>query len=870
MTTERIDIQIREDGSRVVTVNINNIGAAADKSANKVNLFNSVLKALAGSLVVQQLIKLSDEYTRMQNRLALTTTSQANLNAVMGELNAISSRTRSSISTNVELYSRLSLSAKELGVSQSEVLQFTESLNQAVKLSGASATEAEAGIIQLTQGLASGTLRGDELRSVLEQLPAVADTIAKSMGVTRGELRQLGTEGKINADIIFKAFREAKDELNNNFAKTVPTIGEGFTLLKNQALLSVGALNEASNATGELGSGLKVGAELLKDLTVQLVAVIRGITGTLDPMDELSSGAQVAATIFTVLYGTLKALGQLLLGTVILAFQTAGRVIGGVVAAVVAVINGDFKGAMEIIKTAATDVKDNWVDSSVEMANSAINTTTTMFERLDQIWNKGARSIQDRQKLAVGTVNTQSGPNLTKTGPSEAELEKQAKAMQKLENQLSSLLNTIAPIPGAMLEMQQATALLNKAEQSGLISKKQQNDYLQLLTAHYQDILEPIAALNREMAEQNILLDMNAQARSIEAQVIAIQKDQITKGIVLTKSETDALRAQLLAMDEKSQRVQIEDQLLANSIQKRKTFMTQMAEIQALLNAPEKGFTEDDAIFAYADMFPGMLENTRAYADANINIYRDMYAQIAASSLDAATKEKALSNVRVKIAELEHDNKFGNLQQSLTAISSLTSSHNKTLFRIGKAAAIASATVEAGAAVTKAYNTSPWYLGLALGVEAAARLASVVGDIKNTQMQGYMTGGYTGDGGVADIAGVVHKREWVADSATTSRIGVANLEALRNGTARVSRTEEASTSNNGSIVMPKITIENLGPAMSVETKSVSRDEIRLIAKQEAQKEVSTSAPEIIAGQISQPNSSVSKSLASSLEVSRRR
>lgn len=224
-----------------------------DKTAMKASSVGQLLRtAFAGvsaALVAREFIQLSDAVTNTQNRLRLVTSSSAELADVQQRLFDISNATRSSFTSTAEVFNRVALSAKELGVSNERLLDFTQSLNQAVVLSGASASEASAGLIQLSQGLASGALRGDELRSVLEQLPAVADVIAKSLGVTRGELRQLGQDGKITAQVVLDAFAKARTELNDRFATTLPTIGQAFTVLGTKATEAVARVNELTGAS---------------------------------------------------------------------------------------------------------------------------------------------------------------------------------------------------------------------------------------------------------------------------------------------------------------------------------------------------------------------------------------------------------------------------------------------------------------------------------------------------------------------------------------------------------------------------------------------------------------------------------------------
>jgi tape measure domain-containing protein len=243
-------------------------------------VFRRALTGLGAGLLVREFVRLSDSFTNTTNRLKLVTEGTFELKAVQEEL--------------FTLFNRLALSAKDLGVSLDDVLSVTKSLNQAVILSGAATTEASAGLIQLSQGVASNRLSGDELRSVLEQLPVVADVIAKQLGVTRGELKFFGEAGKISADTIFKAFANAREELESRFAETVPTVAQSFTILRNAAIRFVGTLNEST--------GL-------------ITIVSRFIIKLAQNFDVLAKAAGVAAV----------ALGPLVLGRAVLIATTALR-----------------------------------------------------------------------------------------------------------------------------------------------------------------------------------------------------------------------------------------------------------------------------------------------------------------------------------------------------------------------------------------------------------------------------------------------------------------------------------------------------------------------------------------------------------------
>lgn len=271
----KVDPRGAQRGSRKVKSELQGIENKADSMRKTLARAFQFVAIGAGIIALKNL---ADAYTNIQNRLGTVTNSYEEQIAVTERLFKISNATRSSYEATAEVYARTALAVKEMGRTQEETLRFTESLNQAVILSGASAQEAQAGLIQLSQGLASGALRGDELRSVLEQLPAVADVIAKGLGVTRGELRLMGMEGKITADIVLDAFAEAREELTERFAKTVPTIGQAFVVMRNKVLEALGALDAATGVSTAL-SGAIIGLANNMETLVRVAGALAIVIG---------------------------------------------------------------------------------------------------------------------------------------------------------------------------------------------------------------------------------------------------------------------------------------------------------------------------------------------------------------------------------------------------------------------------------------------------------------------------------------------------------------------------------------------------------------------------------------------------------------
>ncbi len=297
------DIQVKIDptgavsGTKQVEKGLNKVEDASDRLRNSIK---RTFQFIGVAVAIRELTRTADAYTNLQNRLRVVTSGTQELASVTEELYKISQRTRSSFASSAELYARVALATKEMGVESKQLTEFTESLNQAIILSGASSTEAQAGLLQLSQGMASGVLRGDELRSVLEQLPAVADIIAKSLGVTRGQLRQLGTDGKITAETILTAFKEARVELSERFGTTVPTLGQSFQVLKNSLTVTIGEFDRSIGITRLLSQAI-IGLTPHVETIIRLFTALAFTVGTVLAAQAIPKAIAAVKTLTVVI-----------------------------------------------------------------------------------------------------------------------------------------------------------------------------------------------------------------------------------------------------------------------------------------------------------------------------------------------------------------------------------------------------------------------------------------------------------------------------------------------------------------------------------------------------------------------------------------
>jgi len=251
---ELLLIEIREDGARVVKKNIADLGAAGDATTNQMNKLKAVLGGLVSAKVIKDTIMLADAYANMLNRLRVVTSGQLELRAAMEAVWKMSRETRTSLEANVDMYARVAINTRQMGLGMQDVVRFATQLNHAIILSGVTAREAQWGMVQFSQALASNALRGDELRAVLEQLPIVTDVLAEHFGVTRGELRELGFQGRITSREIIAAFNKAEESLRTRFLKRLPTIDQGITVIRGALTKFVGDMDQLYKITMKISN----------------------------------------------------------------------------------------------------------------------------------------------------------------------------------------------------------------------------------------------------------------------------------------------------------------------------------------------------------------------------------------------------------------------------------------------------------------------------------------------------------------------------------------------------------------------------------------------------------------------------------------
>jgi len=295
----------------------NKTGAAFNKFKKDINSTQGALNNLRNQIIaafgVRELVRAGDTFVNLQNRMgALTGTAEGTANA-MAHMKRIANESRSDFDSVGDLFAKITFATKEMGLSQQEVADATQTVANTFIISGASAIEASNASRQLAQGLASGTLRGDELNSVMEQNSALAELLAQGLGVSTGKLREMGAAGKITAENILPTLINATADTSKTVADMNMTIGQAINALKTQFTTLVGDFNNSTNAFGAVASGINFVAQNMEILIIPvtvlattaipaLITSLRALTVTMlaNPVGLIAAGFATLVSIIAI------------------------------------------------------------------------------------------------------------------------------------------------------------------------------------------------------------------------------------------------------------------------------------------------------------------------------------------------------------------------------------------------------------------------------------------------------------------------------------------------------------------------------------------------------------------------------------------
>ena len=246
-------------------------GDKAEEAAGGLGKIGTVLAGFATLSFAKSLLDTADAMQSINSQVRQVTSSETEYLAVQRQLLEVANNTRASLESTSSLYVSTSRALKDYGYTQQEILQFTEATNNAMTIGGVQAEQQAAALLQLSQALGSGVLQGDEFKSIAEAAPILLDTIAEYMGKSRAEIKKLGSEGELTADVLFKAISGASEKFGEQAAKMPMTMGQALTVFSNNWQSMISRLLNDSGAMSGIASIIKLIADNL-NLVVPIVA----------------------------------------------------------------------------------------------------------------------------------------------------------------------------------------------------------------------------------------------------------------------------------------------------------------------------------------------------------------------------------------------------------------------------------------------------------------------------------------------------------------------------------------------------------------------------------------------------------------------
>ena len=359
---------------RELNAELSKTGDKAAEAAGGLGKIGTVLAGFATLSFAKSLLDTADAMQSINSQVRQVTSSETEYLAVQRQLLDVANSTRASLESTASLYVSTSRALKDYGYTQQEILTFTEATNNAMTIGGVQAEQQAAALMQLSQALGSGVLQGDEFKSIAEAAPILLDTIAEYMGKSRAEIKKLGSEGELTADVIFKAISGASEKFSEQAAKMPMTMGQALTVFSNNWQSMISKMLNDSGAMSSIASIIKMIADNL-NLVVPIVA---------------GFGVAVAAATAQVIGFNVAMLANpiglvaVAIGTVIGLISQFGDqidVFGGGWSNLLDVIQAVWQAITETIGAAIAEIKA-WVGGVTDWLNENVGGWSALFSRV--------------------------------------------------------------------------------------------------------------------------------------------------------------------------------------------------------------------------------------------------------------------------------------------------------------------------------------------------------------------------------------------------------------------------------------------------------------------------------------------------------
>ena len=363
----------------------------------------SAVVAAVSAIGIAKVIDLADTMTTTRARIDLMNDGLQTTDQLQSMIMKSANRSRASYQTTADAVSKMGIMAKDAFGSNAELIQFTELINKQFTIAGTSAAGVDAAMLQLTQAMSSGVLRGEELNSIFEQAPTIIQTIADYLDVPIGQIRNMAAEGQITSTIVKNAMLSSADEINAKFESMPMTFAQLGNIAKN---ILLDAFEPAIQVIGSgaqwiydnwsqiepVVSGVATAVGILVAAYI-LYNAVQGITNTLQAISTARAAMQAGMTIAQAAATKTATGAQVGLNAAMLANPMTWviLVIAALVGAIIFLIQkvGGLKNAWEICKAALIVA---W--AAIKVAFFAVyNWFANIIDKLKLMWQKAGVAI---------------------------------------------------------------------------------------------------------------------------------------------------------------------------------------------------------------------------------------------------------------------------------------------------------------------------------------------------------------------------------------------------------------------------------------------------------------------------------------------
>lgn len=693
----QMDVEQLLTSQRQLEQRLNRMDSSFNRTSQSVNntersmlSLSKVAASLAGYLSASMVASYSEAWTELNNKLSNSVRASESLVDVTQRVFDISQATRSSLDATATLYARLERGTREYNTSAEDLAKLTSIINQGFIVSGATAQEAENAIIQLSQGIASGVLRGEEFNSVAEQGSRLMVALADSMGVGIGQLRKMAAEGKLTTDVVVKGLLSQGDAIGKEFAKTTRTMSQAFqeagnnltkflgenTTIKSTISAFSDAVITVSKNLDELSSVLTVIATVVgsryvgalamatKSKVMMAAASRQESVATLQSaraseyaanmsvrkaqadLASARSAVALAQAEYNVAKGTLaeataldnliakKSLASKAAITLTQATQaqTAAMANSAAAARAASLSMGLLRGAMGMLGGPAgvAMLAGAAIYYFYQKSEQAKQEARDFADSIDQLTAKlKGLSYQEIARDAQDAADKQKVLN--------AEMEEQEKQLARLEARLRMQQDALGNNP-ELIERNTINILREKIKLEGdLAENKKRHELISKYLSDAQD------EYNRKAKEAIDLSVKSATTLDIEKSAFGRLTTQIREATG-AKEEFSLVRPKLNFGGEEGEKLkkQIEERLALSKLEG-----AERAKLKAMYDAKDAGITDPDAIRHLQDLAAQEYENTQAKKES-----------ISAAKKEATEAEKLKQKITdvanaTKVAELE-------------------------------------------------------------------------------------------------------------------------------------------------------------------------------------------------------------------------